>query len=142
MKRSVFFVVAASLAGGAGLWAQGQPGKKEAIFVSTDKAVFKPLMPGAMSTTAWGDPDKGPHGTFTRFVPGFDAGVHSHTNDTTLVVIKGAYLYKADGKEIRVGPGDFLFVPGGTRHWSGGDAKEGALFYEHGVAKFDVVPVK
>ena len=57
-------------------------------------------------------------------------------------MIKGAYLYRADGRETRVGPGGFLFVPGGTKHWSGGDPKEGALFYQEGLGKFDLIPVK
>ena len=71
-----------------------------------------------------------------------DAGVHTHTNDLRIVVIKGAYLYRADGRETRVGPGGFLFVPGGTKHWSGGDPKDGAQFYQEGLGKFDLIPVK
>ena len=63
----------------------------------------------------WGDPDKGPHGTFTKFAPGYDAGMHTHTSDVWLVVIKGAYLYKDDEGEKRVGPGEFLRIPGGHR---------------------------
>jgi quercetin dioxygenase-like cupin family protein len=89
-----------------------------------------------------GDPDKGPHATFTKFEPGFDAGMHSHTNDVSIVVIKGAYLYKDEAGEKRVGPGEFLFVPGGHKHWSGGDKTEGALFYEEGPGKFDRVAAK
>ena len=42
--------------------------------------------------------------------------------------------------EKRVGPGDFLRVPGGHKHWSGGDKKEGALFYEEASGKFDLIP--
>ena len=123
-------------------WAQAQPGKKEASFVSAEKAAFSPIVSGASRAVLWGDPDKGPHGVFTKFVPGFEAGVHTHTSDLRIVVIKGAYVYKADGKEIRVGTGEFLFIPGGTKHWSGGDAKEGALFYMEGLGKFDLNPVK
>lgn len=125
--------------------AHGQPGNKQVIFMSADKASFKQIMPGASQAVIWGDPDKGAHGTFTKFTPGYDAGVHTHTNDIRIVVIKGAYLYKAGGtggKETRVGAGDFLFVPGGDRHWSGGDPKEGALFYEEGTGKFDLIPAK
>jgi hypothetical protein len=48
------------------------------------------------------------------------------------VPIKGAYLYKDEASEKRVGPGDFLLVPGGHKHWSGGDRTEGALSYEEG----------
>jgi hypothetical protein len=51
-------------------------------------------------------------------------------------------LYKDEAGEKRIGPGDFLRVPGGHKHWSGGDKKEGALFYEESSGKFDFIPVK
>jgi len=51
-------------------------------------------------------------------------------------------MYKDDDGEKRVGPGDFLRVPGGHKHWSGGDKTEGALFYEEGSGKFDLIPAK
>ena len=49
--------------------------------------------------------------------------------------------YKDAAGEKRVGPGCFLRVPGGMKHWSGGDPKEGALFYEESSGKFDSIPV-
>jgi quercetin dioxygenase-like cupin family protein len=118
-----------------------QPQKKELIFVSADRAEFKDVIPGASRAVLWGNDDTGPHGALTRFVPGFDAGMHMHTNDSRLVVVKGAYLYKDASGEKRVGPGDFIWIPGGTKHWSGGDANEGALFYQESSGKFDLVPV-
>ena len=142
MKRFVFLVFATVVVSVSVVWAHEQLEKKEVLFVSADKAVFQEEGPGVSSATIWGDPGKGPHGVFTKFAPGFDAGVHTHTSDVRIVVIKGAYLYKADGREIRVGPGEFLFVPGGTKHWSGGDPKAGALFYSEGLGKFDLIPVK
>ena len=39
-------------------------------------------------------------------------------------------------------PGDFLRVPGGHKHFSGGDKTEGALFYEQASGKFDSTPAK
>ena len=117
---------------------------RKVIYVSADKATFKQMAPagGVSMAVLWGDPDKGAHGTFTKFEPGFDAGMHTHTNDVWIAVIKGAYLYKDEAGEKRVGPGDFLRVPGGHKHWSGGDKTEGALFYEEGSGKFDNVPAK
>jgi hypothetical protein len=56
--------------------------------------------------------------------------------------LKGAYLYRDDSGEKRVEPGEFFRIPGGYKHWSGGDAKEGALFYQEGAGKFDLVPVE
>ena len=106
---------------------------KKVVYVSASDATFKPSkMEGVSMATLWGDPDKGAHATFTKFAPGHDAGMHTHTNDVWISVIKGAYLYKDDAGEKRVGPGDFLRVPGGHKHSSGGDKTEGALFYEEG----------
>jgi quercetin dioxygenase-like cupin family protein len=117
---------------------------KKVVYVSSEQATFKP-MPGSTDVSMAvlrGDPDKGPHATLTKFSPGYDAGMHTHTNDVWIVVIKGAYLYKDDAGEKHVGPGDYLRVPGGHKHWSGGDKTEGALFFEEGSGKFDITPAK
>src|ERR1700674_1261740 len=117
--------------------------KKSVIYVAADKAQFKESPAAGVSMAVlWGNPDMGPHATFTKFTPGYDAGMHTHTNDVWIAVIKGAYLYKDDAGEKRVGPGDFLRVPGGHKHWSGGEKKEGALFYEEASGKFDTIPAK
>jgi quercetin dioxygenase-like cupin family protein len=122
---------------------QAQKDMKSVIYVSSATATFKKSPTGGVSMASlWGDPDTGAHATFTKFEPGYDAGMHSHTNDVWIAVIKGAYLYKDDAGEKRVGPGDFLRVPGGHKHWSGGDKTEGALFYEEGSGKFDIIPAK
>lgn len=118
-----------------------QPKIKELKFVSAEGAKFKEVAPGVSRAVLWGNDDTGPYGAFTRFVPGFDAGMHTHTSDVRVVVIKGAYLYKDSAGEKHVGAGDFVWIPGGMKHWSGGDAKEGALFYEESSGKFDLVPV-
>jgi quercetin dioxygenase-like cupin family protein len=116
---------------------------KSVIYVTAEKATYKQAPMGGVSmATVWGDPDKGVHGTFTKFEPGFDAGMHTHTSDVWIVVIKGAYLYKDDAGEKHVGPGEFLLVPGGHKHWSGGDKTEGALFYEEASGKFDSILAK
>ena len=132
------FTIVAAIVGVA----QAQKGK-QVIYVSSAQGTYKPSPAGGTSMQAiWGDMEKGAHGTFTKFEPGFDAGMHTHTNDVSIVVLKGAYLYKDEGGEKRVGPGEFLFVPGGHKHWSGGDKTEGAVFYEEGSGKFDSMPAK
>jgi quercetin dioxygenase-like cupin family protein len=117
---------------------------KKVVFASADKAEYKEMgaAQGVSMAVIWGNPDNGAHATFTKFVPGYDAGMHTHTNDVWIVGLKGAYLYKDDAGEKRVGPGDFLRVPGGHKHWSGGDKTDGALFYEESNGKFDRIPAK
>jgi mannose-6-phosphate isomerase-like protein (cupin superfamily) len=120
--------------------AQAQAG--QVVFASPDQAKFTDMGKGSSMAAIWGDANMGAHATYTKFQPGFDAGMHTHTNDVWIVVIKGAYLYKDEDGEKRVGPGEFIRVPGGHKHWSGGDKKEGALFYEEGSGKFDLIPAK
>jgi quercetin dioxygenase-like cupin family protein len=148
MKRSVFvigIVVALVFAWSIGrLQGQQDQAEGKVIFVSAKAAKFSAMESnrGVSMAPIWGDANTGAHGTFTKFDPGYDAGMHSHTNDVWIVGVKGAYLYKDDAGEKRVGPGDFLRVPGGHKHWSGGDKKHGALFYEEGSGKFDFIPAK
>lgn len=146
MKKSLLTVgVAAAL---IGTWCigrvQGQQDQMKGgvIFVSADRANFRETARGVSMAPIWGDAEQGAHATFTKFLPGYDAGTHTHTNDVWIVVVKGAYLYKDEAGQKRVGPGDFLRVPGGKKHWSGGDPKEGALFYEESSGKFDLIPAK
>ncbi|HEY1679392.1 MAG TPA: cupin domain-containing protein [Candidatus Sulfotelmatobacter sp.] len=144
MKQSLLAVGAAALMFIA--WSvgrvQGQQDMEKVIFMSSDHANFHETAKGVSSAAIWGDDQKGAHATFTKFAPGDDNGMHTHTNDVWIVVMKGAYLYKDEAGEKRVGAGDFLRVPGGHKHWSGGDKKEGALFYEESSGKFDLVPAK
>ena len=127
-------------AGGFVRGGEKQRKKKALISVSADRADFKEIFPGVSRAVLWGAPDIGSYGAFTKFLPGFDAGMHTHTNDLWLVVVKGAYMYRDASGEKRVGPGEFLWIPGGMKHWSGGDANEGALFYDESSGKFDLVP--
>jgi quercetin dioxygenase-like cupin family protein len=134
-------VVALTIAWSIGR-AQGQQDQQKVIFASAEQAKFGAMNNGVSTAAIWGDATTGAHGTFTKFAPGHDSGMHTHTNDVWIVIVKGAYLYKDEAGEKRVGAGDFLRVPGGHKHWSGGDKKEGAVFYEESSGKFDLVPAK
>jgi mannose-6-phosphate isomerase-like protein (cupin superfamily) len=136
-------VVALTIAWSIGR-AQGEQdqSKEKVIFVAADQAKYNAERGGVSMAPIWGDATMGAHGTFTKFAPGEDSGMHTHTNDVWIVVLKGAYLYKDDAGEKRVAAGDFLRVAGGHKHWSGGDKKEGALFYEESSGKFDLIPAK
>jgi mannose-6-phosphate isomerase-like protein (cupin superfamily) len=137
----VLAVIAAFVVTWSATAVQGQD-KKHLIYVSGDKAKFTEAIPGVSKAALWGNPEKGAYGAFTKMTPGLDAGMHTHTNDVWITVIKGAYLYKDDAGEKRVKAGDFIRIPGGLKHWSGSDKKEGALFFEESSGAFDLIPVK
>src|ERR1700739_2180083 len=65
--------------------------KKKVLFLAAEHATLQQSATARVSMAViWGAPDKGAHGTFTKFAPGYDAGMHTHTNDVWVVVIKGA----------------------------------------------------
>lgn len=144
MRRSL--LASAMVCAVVGAWfvgrVQGQKMHEKVLYVSSANADYKSMNKGVSEVAIWGNPDKGANASFTKFDPGQDNGWHTHTNDVWIVVLKGAYLYKDDAGEKRVGPGDFLRVPGGHKHWSGGDKSEGALFYAESSGKFDLIPAK
>lgn len=142
MRRSLLIAGKVALALiSAAAFGQGQ--KDEVIYAMADQVTFKESpFPGVSMATVWGDPDKGPHGQFTKFAPGFDAGTHTHSSTLSLLVLKGAYIYRDEAGEKRVEAGGFIRIPAGHKHWSGGDPAEGALFYEEGDGKFDKIDAK
>lgn len=116
--------------------------EKGLIYASAEKAAYTQKFPGVSLAVVWGDPDTGPNGCFTKFGPGCDNGTHIHTNDIWCLVFKGAYLYRDEAGEKRVGPGEFLRIPGGHKHWSGGDKTDGVLMYVESAGKFDKIDAK
>jgi quercetin dioxygenase-like cupin family protein len=113
--------------------------KKEPVFVESEKADFKEIVPGVKKKILWGNYDAGPYGAFTKFDPGLTNPLHTHTNEVRIVVLRGAYIYKPqNGNERRVGVGSYMSIPAGVVHVSGGDPKEGGLFYEESPGKFDL----
>jgi quercetin dioxygenase-like cupin family protein len=84
-------------------WALGRvQGQEESkvLFVDSAKANYSAGgAPGSSMAPVWGDANTGAHATFVKFKPGFDAGMHTHTNDVWIVVIKGAYLYRDEDGE-------------------------------------------
>jgi mannose-6-phosphate isomerase-like protein (cupin superfamily) len=49
--------------------------------------------------------------------PESGAGYHRHvTYDETFIICEGRYDFRLDGKVLKLGPGDVVFVPRGTPH--------------------------
>jgi len=141
MQAKLFSVVGVALVACSLSVAVAQS-KKEPVFVESEKAEFKEVVPGVKKKILWGNHDKGPYGAFTKFDPGLINPLHTHTNEVRIVVLRGAYIYKPqNGNERRVGAGSYISIPAGAVHVSEGDPKEGALFYEESPGKFDLKSV-
>src|ERR1700737_1641020 len=117
MRRSLWMLAIAL--GLIAAWSIGrlQAQGDKVTFADPNHATFTELpsagRAGVSSATLWGDPNAGAAGTYTKFVPGWDAGWHTHTADVWIVVIKGPYLSKEEAGAKRVCPVDFLRAPAG-----------------------------
>ncbi len=136
MKRATMAAIGGTTMGLAGIAAliarrsRARAGGR-IVQMKYDELRYEETVPGAAMAVLRGDPQQGAHASFTRFQPGFRVPRHIHTHDTMIVVLDGAYVYGADGEEEhRVEAGSCVLIPGGTPHWSGGDAIEGALFFQ------------
>src|SRR5438094_8207319 len=74
----------------------------------TESALSARLAADGFASFAWTDP------------PDADYSAHSHDHDESLWVIEGEITFGAEGKELRLGPGDRLTVPLGSMRRSPG----------------------
>jgi quercetin dioxygenase-like cupin family protein len=140
MRHAIFAAAAAGALSAVAAFGVAHSGDSAGpVHVDPAAATYKELVPGAWQSVVWGDPTTGAHGAFTKFAPNFATGLHTHTNDLRIVVVKGAYVYKPEqGDAIRVTPGQYLLLPGGVRHSTGSDATQETVFYQEADGKFDL----
>jgi len=144
MKRTLSFIalvlVGLMLIGATQASAQKKM-KKEALLCAAEDLKWEAMPggpPGVMIAPLWGDQTKGAYAGFTKFPAGFKTPLHYHTNDIKMVVVQGAYTY--NGKKY--GPGSYVFIPGGSKHESGGVVESESIFFTEQSGPFDLQIVK
>ena len=106
------------------------------------KWIPNPSAPGVMTATAWGDPEKGPHGAFHKFPVGFTAPLHTHSANTRIVVISGTMsMAGEDGKEMKLPAGSFYTQPNTYKHVTKCLEGSECLVYLEADGKWDLKPV-
>ncbi len=95
---------------------------------------------GAKSSILWGDVKNGPYGALRKFPAGTNVALHSHTSDQKAVIVSGTIVLTLEGGSPKeLGPGSYVFIPGGLKHTS--ECKTGAdcLFFEEQPGASDIV---
>ena len=157
MRRSLALAVSLGLAAAAALHAQDagktmkpKPAARAAapVFMPAGDLKWVDLdptgAPGVKITDLWGDHTKGAFGAMVKFPAGFTTPMHTHTNAFRIVVVSGTFLQTPEGKsEVRLGPGSYLFQPGGSyKHVTGCDKASDCVFLTQATGKFDLIPVE
>ena len=131
--------------------AQGQEAAKPAAKPPAKKAVLRspsemkwvdiPDAKGAQQAVAWGNPQKGAHGSFAKFAGGTELPLHTHTAGSRSVVISGTMMEGLEGQTPKeLGPGSYFYIPGEVKHTTA--CKEGAecVIYTDWQGAFDLKP--
>jgi len=118
-------------------------GKPVAMTPDQMKWLPNPDAPGVMTVVTWGDPAKGPHGAFHKFVAGFTAPLHTHSANTRIVVLSGTMtLTGEDGKEMKFPAGSFYTQPNTFPHVTKCLLGADCLVYLEADGKWDLKPVE
>lgn len=148
MKR--MFVVSACVMVSMLLWGAvdslAQKKTKEALVWPANEIKWLDLRgepAGILYSNLWGNMEKGAYGALMKLPAGMKNPLHTHTNDLKLVVLSGTFLYTPEGgDERRLGPGSYLFEPGGTPHISGTSDDGSCEVFQESSGKFDFVPAE
>lgn len=74
------------------------------------------LPPGAEYQLLYEEPKTHAVQLMARFKAGYKLPTHRHTNDESIVVVKGKLAIELDGKEEVLGPGSYAHIPARTPH--------------------------
>ena len=150
MKKHLclFVIMGISLAAAAALYAaQAEKAAKPAAAKravlhtpSEMKWVDIPDAKGAKQAVAWGNPQKGPHGSFAKFEGGTEIPLHTHTAGGRSVVISGTMVEGLEGQPKELGPGSYFFIPGDVKHTTACKAGAECVIYTDWSGAFDLKP--
>ncbi len=151
MKKHIrlFVIAGISLVAAAALCAAQV--EKAAKPAATKRAVMRtasemkwvdiPDAKGAQQSVAWGNAEKGPHGSFAKFEGGTQIALHTHTAGSRSVVITGTMMEGLEGQQPReLGPGSYFFIPGDLKHTTACKAGAECVIYTDWSGAFDLKP--
>lgn len=118
---------------------------------ATDRAItveekeFSPAFPGndeVHFAAAFGDRDKGAHGTFGKFPANFETTAHIHTHSYRAIVLEGEMTNPFDGEKNPpiLRPGAYWEVVGGSIHTTACVSDTPCQFFMFGDDSFDFIP--
>jgi quercetin dioxygenase-like cupin family protein len=126
--------------------AKAKPAAKAGLVTKSPdelKWIPNPANADVQMAVVWGDQDKGAHGAFHKFKPGFDAGLHSHSSDIRFAVVSGTIIASPEGgPEKKLPPGSYEFQPHGVKHTTKCDPASECVIFAVSSGKFDFVPAE
>lgn len=100
---------------------------------------WKDMGNGIAAATVSGDMQKGASRFYLKYPPGLVTPLHHHSADHYVTVLSGAITLTVDGKDHRLGPGDYFALTKKAPHRARVEGKDEAVFFIQADAPWDVV---
>jgi len=111
---------------------------KEVLLPEEQKDFFN-VNEAIQFANAYGDRDRGAHGTFGRFPANFITPFHTHSHEYHAVVLQGVMTkpFEGGGNPTGLPAGSYWFVPAGVNHATACISKKPCEFFMYSEASFD-----
>lgn len=100
---------------------------------------WKDMGNGVSAAPVGGDMDKGPSRFFLKYPAGLVTPPHHHTADHYVTVISGSITLTVQGKDHKLGAGDYFALTNKAPHVAKVEGKDPAVMFIQADAPWDVV---
>ena len=123
-------------------WRAGAQGKAVVWPADGIKWTDNVAVAGAKQAVLWGDPTKGAYGALKQVPGGTVLALHSHKNESRVIVIKGTVALEIEGKTTAMGAGSYALIPGSVPHQATCRGTAACEYFEEMSGAFDSTPAK
>ena len=117
------------------------PGPRDALFVHSSDFLrdTSPTAEDVQTHVLWTDSTTGAYGAYRWRKSGTSVGLHGHSQDGRVIILKGTLVLSFPGKKsYELSPGDFTLIPANLPHTSGCKEGNDCFYYEEQAGPEDI----
>ena len=111
----------------------------DAVVTRSAELQWKDMGNGISAAPVSGDMQKGPSRFFLKYPVGLTTPKHHHDADHYVTVISGSLALTVDGKEHKLGPGDYFALTHKAAHVAKVEGNQPAVFFIQADGPWNVV---
>lgn len=133
-KHAMLVSISAALMVASPILAAGD----SSVVVKKADLTWKDMGNGVTAAPVSGDMQKGPSRFFLKYPVGLVTPKHHHNADHYVTVVSGKITLTVDGKDHKLGPGDYFALTNKAAHVAKVEGKDDAVFFIQADAAWDV----
>jgi mannose-6-phosphate isomerase-like protein (cupin superfamily) len=134
-KQAILVPLWAALMAASPILAAGGP----SVVVTKGELAWKDMGNGVAAAPVSGDMQKGASRFFLKYPVCLVTPMHHHNADHYVTVVSGSITLTVEGKDHKLGPGDYFELTKKAPHVAKVEGKDAAVFFIQADAPWDVV---